>query len=57
MMQMDNHEDDIIIICQPEQKIIKAELKGAYNPNLELKTTFGYYTFDKEEQDVKKLKL
>ena len=54
---MDNHEDDIIIICQPEQKIIKAELKGAYNPNLELKTTFGYYTFDKEEQDVKKLKL
>ena len=48
---MGNNEDNIIIICQPEQKIIKSELEGAYNPNLELKTTFGYYTFDKEENN------
>ena len=50
---MDYNEDDIIIICQPEQKIIKIELEGAYNPNLELKTKGGYYTFDKENNDVK----
>ena len=50
---MDDNEDNIIIICQPEQKIIKAELEGAYNSKFELKTKMGYYTFDKEEKDVK----
>ena len=49
---MDNNEDKIFIIC-PKKSIIKAELEGAYNSKLELKTKMGYYTFEKEEQDVK----
>ena len=49
---MDNSEDKIFVIC-PKDSIVKAELEGVYNPKFELKTKMGYYTFEKEEQDVK----
>ena len=47
---MDNNEDNIIIICHQKQKIIKIELEGAYNPNLECNAKVVYYTFDKEDE-------
>lgn len=49
---MDNNEDKIFIIC-PKDTVVKTEFDGVYNPEFELKIKFGYYTFDKEEQDVK----
>ena len=46
-------EENIFIYCYPSDNIVKAEFEGACGSNLELKTTFGYYTFDKVSQDVK----
>lgn len=44
---MDNKEDNIFIVC-PQDTVIKIEFERVYNHNFELKTKFGYYTFDKE---------